>query len=216
MSDRLKWLLGALLVILFATALLGGFDTTEGRLGMGFVLLAVVGVGARGFVQTRSLSPAPAPGPTAEPDPGETIDHLRRVIPAQVEPPPSGVYVGVCVGLQRDDGRGLVPLIPAGTQLPARAKTSVSTQRGDQQRLDIPLVTSLGKEAGPLAALTTVTIRGIAPAPAGVPRLTLYVMVDPGGGLAVKAMDSKTRVELSADAAGAVTVPIARAVPTAG
>lgn len=128
--------------------------------------------------------------------------------PVEVPPPPVGPHMGVAIGLVGTDGT-FAPLIPKGRGLPAKAATTLTTDRAGQQRIEVPVMTSAGtgRRAGRFCGLT---VRGLAPGRPGRP-VRLLVAVDRSGRFAARAKvpdgGPGLLVELDAESP---TLPVAR------
>ncbi len=224
MASRYAAFAAVLGIIIGGTALVGGFSGPGAWQGIGFIVLAVGGVGAAEYYYRRSDAPeqptfivdgAPEPNPSDVTFSGlHTVDSgLPVVRPMTVDPPDQGPYMGVALGTL-GDARKLEPLLAAGTALPTRIKMSVSTEHGDQQSLEVTLHTSTGAAGARASQLCALVIHGIPPAKAGVPQVRLLVAVNELGQVLCKARIAPSRAELPIEiVGGAPSVPVARNRP---
>jgi len=209
-------------IIVGCTALVGGFSGPDAWQGVGFIVVTLAAVGGV-EVSYRRSNPSKRPpealiaaesGPTTQTFSDLTTHDgsLRIVRPLKVEPPDAGPYMGVALGTGA--GQDFDPVLAAGTALPARAKTSLSTTHGDQQSLEVLLHTSLGDANSRPAQLCRLVIHGIPPAKAGGAKVRLLIGVSPMGGVEMKAILAESRAELPVEIAGPrPSVPVARNRP---
>ncbi len=91
-------------------------------------------------------------------------------------------------GLGIETGRGVMPVLPRNTPLPARKSFIITTFYDGQQSLPVHVIQGDGS-GSPMESLATYSLEGIPPARRGLPRVEITMEVDPYSRLHVHARE---------------------------